>query len=73
VPGRVCRDGHGEHPGDGRPDDDQPEAVAEARGERVAVRDPHERPVGGTHAGQTLLLLPVDDELRRGLQQLDEL
>ena len=41
--------------------------AAQARGERIAPGEPHERPIGDANPVQTPLLLPVDNELGRSL------
>ena len=74
APGRpsaLCQDR--QHAGDGQARDQDRESLGEARGERVAAAETHELVASRPDPGQRVLLAPVDDELRRAAQQLDEL
>ena len=68
---RVGR--HSKHTGDGQAGDQDRQALREAGCERVAPAEAGELAAPCPDAGEGVLLAPVDDELRRTSQQLDEL
>ena len=75
APGRAWRAcaATAQHAGDGQPRDQDRQAVGEPGGEPVAAAEAGELVAARAHARERVLLAPVDDELRRAAQQLDEL
>ena len=66
-------DGDGEHARDGRAGHGEQEPVGQPAGERVAAREPHEGAVGRAQAFERRLVRAARDELRRRVEDLDEL
>ena len=69
----LCRDRRGQDGDDGDARDDDAQAVGDTRCERVSTAEPNEHPVCLLHACQRVVLAPVDHELGRTAEKLDEL